>query len=147
MPFKDPQKRKEYLNNWQRAMRAALTPEEKKELGRRNSECRKRQYARNPELKERISRRNNLRKYGITLEQYDAMVKAQGTLCKLCRLPLFDEPRKPVIDHCHRTGEVRGVIHNRCNVAIGMLKDDPMLVKRALEYLEAFYVRTDSAIS
>lgn len=147
MPFKDPQRRKEYLNNWQRQMRANLTPEEKLALNQKNSECRRRQYAANPEVRERASRRNTVKKYGITSEQYDAMVKVQGNLCKLCQCPLFDEPRKPVIDHCHKTGEVRGVIHNRCNVAIGMLKDDPTLVKRALEYLEAFDVIPNTTVS
>jgi Recombination endonuclease VII len=139
MPFKDPQKRKEYLNNWQRTMRANLTPEQKAVIYKHSNECRQRQYASDPELRARASRRNTVQKYGITSEQYDAMIRAQEGLCKLCRLPLFDEPRKPVIDHCHMTRVVRGVIHNRCNVGIGMLKDDPILVKRALEYLEAFY--------
>ena len=143
MPFKDPQKRKEYLNNRQRRMRANLTPEKKAALLKQSSECRRRQYAADPEIRERAHRRNTANRYGLTSEQYDAMVQAQGNLCKLCRLPLFDEPRKPVIDHCHKTGEVRGVIHNRCNVAIGMLKDDPTLVKRALEYLETFYAHPE----
>lgn len=135
MPFKDPQKRREYLLGWQRRMRLTLTPEKKEAILQQSNESRRKRYAAHPEVRERAHRRNTVNRYGITLEQYVGMVKDQNGLCKLCQLPLFDEPRKPVIDHCHETGKIRGVIHNRCNVAIGMLRDDPVLVKRALEYL------------
>jgi hypothetical protein len=39
------------------------------------------------------------------------------------------------VDHNHKTGRVRGLLCKRCNVAIGMLDDNPKLLARALEYL------------
>jgi hypothetical protein len=143
MPHKDLEVRRAYLLTWQRNMRANLTPEEKAELQRKNNECRRKQYAANPEIRHRASRRGLLQKYGLTLEQYDQMIKDQKGLCLLCHEPLFDEVRKPVVDHSHKTEEVRGILHARCNTAIGMLRDSPERCRLAAEYLERFVQARD----
>ena len=58
-------------------------------------------------------------KYGITQEQYQAIIAAQGGLCPGCGSPLVD--RRAHIDHDHVSGRVRGVLCSRCNM---ILRDD-----------------------
>lgn len=75
--------------------------------------------------------------YGVTREQYEQMLDAQGGRCAICggtstrrRSEFFH------VDHCHDTGRVRGLLCHKCNTAIGMLGDDVHVTRRALEYLE-----------
>lgn len=71
-------------------------------------------------------------KYGLTVEQYDAMVSAQSGRCLICN----GEPaRKLVVDHCHAGGQVRGLLCHGCNVGIGHLRDDPIRLIAAAAYL------------
>lgn len=60
-------------------------------------------------------RRRHLQQYGLTPEKFDEMREAQGGCCAFC-----GEPKKRlVVDHCHKTGNVRGLLCVRCNVALG----------------------------
>jgi hypothetical protein len=73
------------------------------------------------------------RVYGISLEDYDVMFERQGGACAICK-------RTGVtlcVDHCHLTGEVRGLLCIRCNSAIGFCSDDPAVLLAAAEYLQA----------
>ena len=87
-------------------------------------------------------RKDVFRKYGITLEQFEAMKVAQGGLCAACgQLPrkLHKDSLKVVdlcVDHSHVTNTVRGLLCDHCNRAIGMLGDDPATLRRAAAYLE-----------
>lgn len=74
-------------------------------------------------------------KYGLTPEQWDAMLVAQCGRCACCSDPMIGD-REPVVDHNHETGCVRGLLCNTCNRAIGLLKDDPVLIRQAAVYLE-----------
>jgi hypothetical protein len=58
--------------------------------------------------------------------------KANGR-CEICNRP-FGE-KEPVLDHNHATGEARGLLCNLCNQGIGCLRDDPQLIRAALDYL------------
>ena len=69
--------------------------------------------------------------YGLTREDYEAMLTEQGGLCLICRKPM--DP--PAVDHDHATGAVRGLLCRSCNSAIGLLGDDPQMLQRAIEYL------------
>jgi hypothetical protein len=79
--------------------------------------------------------------YGITVEEYDGMLAAQDGKCAICRKDEADEQRKDClethfsVDHCHSTGDVRGLLCNSCNLAIGKFSDDPVLLLRAASYL------------
>jgi hypothetical protein len=99
-----------------------------------------REYARkwrreNPECAAASNRRRDLRKYGLTPEQYDEMVAAQGGTCALCDAKCPTGQRLAV-DHSHESGAVRGLLCRTCNAGIGSLKDDPDLLRRAAEYIE-----------
>ncbi|MER8008763.1 endonuclease VII domain-containing protein [Streptomyces sp. NPDC094149] len=71
------------------------------------------------------------RQYGLTEADRDEMVAGQMGLCVIClKAPAVH------VDHCHKTGKVRGVLCFNCNSAIGKLGDDPDAVRRAAAYLE-----------
>jgi hypothetical protein len=71
------------------------------------------------------------RHYGLTEAERDELVASQMGLCVIClKAPAVH------VDHCHKTGRVRGVLCFNCNSAIGKLGDDPDAVRRAAAYLE-----------
>ncbi len=74
--------------------------------------------------------------YGITLEQYDQMLANQNHSCKICKKhkDLFKGPL--VVDHCHETKKIRGLLCTPCNTALGLLKEDPILFVAAMNYLK-----------
>lgn len=89
------------------------------------------------------------RRFGITLEEYNAMLADQGGVCAICgnAAAIYSSPGgrrrqgrqvKPrlVVDHDHITGEVRGLLCVPCNRGIGFLRDDAEIVGNALKYLE-----------
>jgi len=90
----------------------------------------------NKEKRQEIVRKNYLsKKYGLTLEQEIAMKLAQNNSCAICKIELL--PRhKTHIDHCHKTGKVREILCNNCNVMLGHAKDSEDILKSALAYLE-----------
>lgn len=81
---------------------------------------------------------NMRRMYGIGPEEYDRMVEEQSGKCLICRLPPSGKGKNAVlhIDHCHETGRVRGLLCSNCNWGIGLFKDDPEILRRAMEYVE-----------
>lgn len=74
--------------------------------------------------------------YKLTPEELADLRAA--THCGLCG-GAFDgtgwQPKAPIIDHNHQTGKVRSVLHQQCNVAIGMFKEDVGLLRAAIDYL------------
>ena len=74
------------------------------------------------------------RRYGITIEEFHRLIQAQGNACAICRRPM-EQIERLHVDHCHRTGKVRGVLCLGCNVGIAHLQDDPLIALRASEYL------------
>ena len=73
-------------------------------------------------------------KYGITLKEYKKMLASQLHSCACCRVSADDE--KLFVDHCHETGEIRGLICKKCNSAIGYLGDNVEGVMQAVNYLK-----------
>jgi hypothetical protein len=70
------------------------------------------------------------RKYGLTLEQFDEMLAAQGGGCGICGKLGADN-----VDHDHETGRVRGILCWNCNIAIGQLEDNEDRVLALAAYL------------
>lgn len=73
------------------------------------------------------------KRFGITIEQYDRILKFQSGVCAICRR--MDGTSRLAVDHCHLTNTVRGLLCRACNVALGKFNDDPQLVRQALAYL------------
>lgn len=72
-------------------------------------------------------------KYGIDEERFNEMLDEQHGLCGICATPFGDTV--PHIDHCHATGEVRGLLCGRCNTGIGQLLDSPEVLYQAIDYI------------
>lgn len=68
--------------------------------------------------------------YGITPELRDSLSEKQGHVCAIC---LKNRPLQ--VDHCHKTGDIRGLLCFQCNTAIGKLQENVETVIRAAEYL------------
>ncbi|MGW2232566.1 endonuclease VII domain-containing protein [Streptomyces sp. NPDC001759] len=71
------------------------------------------------------------RKYGLTEAERDALIAAQIGVCCICLSAAATH-----VDHCHKTGRVRGVLCFNCNAGLGLLRDDPEAMNRAAAYLE-----------
>lgn len=81
-------------------------------------------------------------RYSMTLEDREALLASQGGRCAMsfCRREIrFKEGSMADgahIDHCHKTGRVRGVLCAKCNMSLGFYKDDPERLRAAAAYLE-----------
>lgn len=81
------------------------------------------------------------RRYGITPDEYDAMLKKQNKVCAICKdreatvHRISQKTQKLAVDHDHNTGKVRGLLCSRCNKALGLFYDDLTLLTAATEYL------------
>lgn len=72
--------------------------------------------------------------YGMNLEQYIELLRSQEHKCQICKREL--PSKKNHIDHCHKTGIVRGILCISCNTGLGHFKDDPEMLRQAVLYLE-----------
>ena len=85
-------------------------------------------------------RENHLKtKYGISLADYEAMLRRQRGLCGICKRK--PGKRRLCVDHDHKTGQVRGLLCGRCNSGNGFYGDDPRLTRAATVYLEKAHRR------
>ena len=74
------------------------------------------------------------RVYGITLEQYEEALKMQNGRCALCRA--LPKKRRLSIDHCHKTGQLRGLLCLRCNTALERVENVVLWADAAIFYLK-----------
>ncbi len=74
-----------------------------------------------------------LNTYGITLEDYETMLKQQEGRCAICK----NKPNKKSlsVDHNHDTGKIRGLLCNNCNQGLGRFQDNPEILQIASAYL------------
>ena len=80
------------------------------------------------------------RTYGIGVSDYEAMLESQNHCCKLCGGEGFvmakHHSMKLVVDHCHTSGAVRGLLCHNCNRALGLMHDNTETLRAAIAYLE-----------
>jgi len=80
------------------------------------------------------------RTYGITLEQYNLMLKEQNNRCAICN---SDNPKSFKnesfhVDHDHITGDVRGLLCSNCNMTLGLIHEDISILEKTINYLEKY---------
>lgn len=73
-----------------------------------------------------------VRRYGMTTAEYDALLVSQGGVCAVVGC---GSSHRLVIDHCHASSAVRGIICDRCNVVLGRVEDTTQLLHGLAEYL------------
>lgn len=83
------------------------------------------------------------RLYGLTIAQYEAMLKKQGGGCVGCGRVPKEGQRRLHVDHDHKTGKVRCICCWRCNRAIQMIRDDPAIAYNLFKMLQRHYFGGD----
>lgn len=78
------------------------------------------------------------RVYGIDKSQYETLKTSQGDCCVICKIPAAKLSKRLFVDHCHVTGQVRGLLCDRCNKVLGMVTDSTELLDAMNEYLNKF---------
>jgi hypothetical protein len=127
MPCKDKEKRKEYMKKYSEEYRRTHEIEYKKS---------QENYRKNYPAKIRNS---NLKcHFGITLEQYNELFIIQKGCCSICGRHQSEFKRILGVDHDHETGRVRGLLCHSCNVVLGLIHDNPDILRSALDYLERY---------
>lgn len=128
---RNPEKVREAQANWRRA-----NPE-------RVSETQVKSKANQSDAQKLLNRVfARIHRFGLTLNQYLDLLVQQDFRCAVCGRVAADTHGSRqsldgfVVDHDHTTNQVRGLLHPNCNVAIGMLRDDPAALRRAAKYLE-----------
>ena len=135
--------REYYLANPEKFKR---TPEQQAEHNRRRRE----RYANDPEYRERtkasvakVDKRSRLNtrlkgQFGITVDEYEAMLEQQGNACAICGAGIgCGLGYRLRVDHCHDTGKVRGLLCSECNLGLGKFRDNPEFLRKAADYLES----------
>ena len=143
MPFKDPKDQRDYNRSLYLSQQS--NPERKcsefDHCGRK-VKSNSRSLVCNPckELRKR---------YGITMADRNNMLNEQDHCCKVCDTPVVftkikgtgtdrnnGDSRRAVVDHCHVSGKVRGVLCHNCNVSLGLINDDQEILTSMLNYLQ-----------
>jgi hypothetical protein len=73
--------------------------------------------------------------YGITLDDYNKMFADQSGCCAICNIHASSLKKPLCVDHCHTTGNIRGLLCSECNLAIGKFKDNITNLHNAIKYL------------
>lgn len=123
------------LSVWCRDCASAYrkTPEARARDRARLEQDRERDRERYREYGRKNHRKKTLKKYGLTEEAYELMVSSQDGRCLICVKRPDD---RLVVDHCHETGRVRGLLCRTCNASLGGFQEDPRLLRKAAAYLE-----------
>lgn len=84
---------------------------------------------------------NLQKKYGISKIEYELMLKSQNEVCAICSRPettkKYNKTQPLSVDHDHKTHKIRGLLCAKCNRSLGGFKDNPELLRKAANYLEA----------
>ena len=119
MPLKDKDKQRQYQKEWQRIRSGDLRTRCLVAIRKSRSVGKKRGHL-------------------PCLSDIDEVVGSFTGYCKLCGVNEKDCVRRLSIDHCHTTGQFRGWLCQRCNTGLGLLQDDPELLRKATNYLEQY---------
>lgn len=80
--------------------------------------------------------KQSLKRYGITLDEYDLLLEKQNNCCAVCKTHTDFLKRRLSVDHCHKTGKIRGLLCGPCNMSLGLLKEDIQIMNSLIQYTE-----------
>jgi hypothetical protein len=81
--------------------------------------------------------RTKVRIYGITVLEYQGMIALQNNKCAICGVEFnTDNSTRAHIDHCHKTGIIRGILCHACNKVLGFARDNVNILEKSIEYLK-----------
>lgn len=116
-----------------------IKPSEEQKAERRAYDCAYQRRRRRTHLGKSASRAVKLKQnYGISIEDYELMLMAQGGKCAICGSADTGTTKSDhfFVDHCHSTNHVRGLLCHHCNLGLGNFKDNPRFLAEAITYLE-----------
>lgn len=130
--FNKAKKNKDGLNSWCRACNNAYS----REWARLNKERHLANYRnwRNNNL-EQANDLDRLRSYGLPKGRYKQILEIQNGCCAICKTNTPAPKKTFCVDHCHKTGRVRGLLCHRCNTLLGHAKDNIQTLKNAITFL------------
>ncbi len=131
---RDPEHSKKRRKEWELKNKELMSSYQIKY--RANNIEKTREYQRLYKRKKQQAHR--LDKYGITQELYEFLKQRQNNSCGICGRT-FQEKVSPQIDHCHKTGKVRGLLCWNCNIRLGYLENE-IFAANAKEYLQCEYI-------
>jgi hypothetical protein len=85
--------------------------------------------------RESINLKRRLKKYGITLEQYNQKLVENNNSCEICKKPFTETP---AIDHDHTTGQFRSLLCDNDNTALGLMKENLATLESSMSYLKKY---------
>lgn len=88
----------------------------------------------NPDYRYYFKNQHTMNTYGITREEYDRKLEAQGHICAVCETELLGG-HQTHLDHDHTTGKLRDFLCTNCNRGIGHFQDSVVILKKAIAYL------------
>jgi hypothetical protein len=112
---------KECIRSIQKEKYHKLNENIKKER-RKNNSCNNFEYRQSYRLKTR---------FGLTTEEFSDMIKKQNNKCKICEC----EMNPPQVDHNHITGKIRSLLCRGCNTSLGLLREDPQILRNMISYI------------
>jgi hypothetical protein len=140
----DPERYRAYLDKRQKYAKAHYEAN-KEEINRKDRErfsCPKkraeraewqREYRRNN--RKHVADRDAAREFGISIEEVQRLRSISN--CQICNAELQHYQKGgAAIDHCHKTGKVRGMLCGHCNKGLGLFRDNPATLQQAILYLE-----------
>jgi hypothetical protein len=81
------------------------------------------------------------RKFGVDFDWLNGLFAGTKS-CVICQTKFYEQivkerkPKRPVVDHCHSTGVIRGILCSNCNAILGIALDNPEILRRAANYLD-----------
>lgn len=106
--------------------------EEKRAYAERRPKTYKYESKATPALPSHMSYKTDDGWIKVPIETRNQMIEDCGSICAICKT----YTDKPNLDHCHRTGRIRGILCTRCNTALGKFRDNIELLQAAIEYLQ-----------
>jgi Recombination endonuclease VII len=141
MVYKDP----DYMTKWRAANKEQTARYNRRDYRERKQDAtfraKKRKQANETYHRDPTVRRASvlLKQYGITPTQYAEMLAAQHGGCAICHTSVPGvRTRYFAVDHDHVTGELRGLLCTRCNMALGLFQDSSPILDQASAYLKKY---------
>ena len=107
---------------------------------RRRSACRKCEQAKSPKRKRLSAVAKavlNAETHGLAVKEYNRLLQDQDGLCAICYADKGTKTgRGLALDHCHKTGKIRGFLCSNCNTGLGLFQDSAFILRKAAIYLE-----------
>jgi hypothetical protein len=109
---------------------------------KQHSRCNKQYYLKHKKRLLKLSRKQRLKSLNLSINDYNLMIQEQNGVCAICKQTETlkktngTHARRLSVDHDHKSGKVRGLLCNRCNIILGKIEDNTFLLNTMIKYLQ-----------